>query len=240
MSSERDMNPGSQRKPTLREKLIIDAKVPSKYIGELKRHLNMEKQKSINKIHGQTMADMQKTDESGQSRFSATGLASAMTFGLGTPEHTARVKTRRGVRDVMNKQGLDKQGAIRVYAESQGKRDADERIADHIAAFLAGKKKEKKAAEEVASKGTPDERRDVAKTMQDISDAKKAQRAQEAAQGVDVRGDVLGHEGHGGGKKKTKKRKMNRKKAKTNKRKKPGRKSKTHKKRRYGRKSRRH
>ena len=239
MSSERDMNPGSQRKLTLRESLIRKAQVPSQYIGELNRHLNKARQESINKIHGQTMAHMQKTDESGQSRFSATGLASAMTFGLGTPEHTARVKTRRGVRDVMNKQGLDKQGAIRVYAESQGKRDADERITDHIAAFLAGKKAEKKAAEVVASRGTAAERAAVAGVMRDISDAEKARQAQKAARGVDVRGE-LGHEGHGGGKKKTKKRKMNRKKAKTNKRKKPGRKSKTHKKRRYGRKSRRH
>ena len=142
MSSERDMNPGSQRKLTLRESLIRKAQVPSQYIGELNRHLNKARQESINKIHGQTMAHMQKTDESGQSRFSATGLASAMTFGLGTPEHTARVKTRRGVRDVMNKQGLDKQEAIRY---DHKKTSADERITDHIAAFLAEKRRKKAA-----------------------------------------------------------------------------------------------
>ena len=236
-----DVPEGSQRKPTLRESLIMKAKVPRNYIGELNKHLNKARQQSINQMYGQTMADMQKTDESGQSRFSATGLASAMTFGLGTPEHTARVMTRRGVRDVMNKQGLDKQGAIRAYAESQGKANADKQIQQDIAEFLAKKKAERKAQEVIDSQPqTADERAGVNEVRVAAEQDAARRRGLELAASTDV--SRLGHTHRGGKKKKTKKRKTNRKKAKakTNKIKKHGRKSKTHKKRRYGRKSRRH
>ena len=84
-----------------------------------------------------------------------------------------------------------------------------------------------------------------ARAMGDFLKERAGQVQHHGVSGVDISQGVLNSprsEGEGGGKKKTKKRKMNRKKAKakTNKRKKHGRKSKTHKKRRYGRKSRRH
>jgi len=231
---------GNQRKkPPLTEHMITqslgsNATDPARR-EELYVHLNALQNEIYRKGMSQTNADMEKTDESGQSKTSATGIASYMSFGLATPEHSQRVKTRQGVRNIMVTQSKSKVDAAKIYAKQQAKRTLDLNMQREIHAFLQKKRDDTKAQE---GRLTTEQQRANALGMKDIRLDRTANAAAAAA--------AAAADAHSGGKKKIKRPKTNKKasanknKPRTNKKGKYRRKSKTHKKRNYRRKSRRH